>query len=169
MSSIATVATAAIATIAAVFALVQVREMTRTRHLEAMLRVFEMLGAEDARKQRRFIYTQLKSSPERLTPEEQWVVEQVTVTFDRLGRLVEMGLVPREELFQGHCEVVIRVWARLKPYIYHHRSRVGGRHGHNFEELAKSAQEYFSAHFPGQELKVIDAWASPEGQTRAFV
>ena len=167
MSSIATVATAAIAIVAAMFALVQVREMTRTRHLEAMLRVFEMLGAEDARKQRRFIYTQLKSSPNGLSAEEQWVVEQVTVTFDRLGRLVQMGLVPREELFQGHCEVVIRAWIRLKPYVYYHRSRVGGRHGHNFEELAKSAQEYFSANFPGQELKVIDAWAPAERETRA--
>ena len=164
LASMATVLAAVLATAAAVFALRQLREMTRTRHLEAMLRVFEMMGGDEPRMQRRFIFTELKSSPDRVTPEERWKIEQVSVTFDRIGRLVQLGLVPEEELFAGHCEVIIRCWRRLKPYIEYHRQQLGGRHAKVFEGLATLAEAYHKRHFPNDRIEIVDVW-SPRNET----
>ena len=159
LSSVATILGFVIVIYAAVVALGQLKEMTRARHLEAMLQVYEMIGSEEARKHRKFIYTELKSKPEELTPSEREHVEQVSVTFDRIGKLIESGLVPRDELLESHCEVIIRSWRRLEPYILYHRRVVGGRHGQHFEHLAATAQEYHSRHFPGQTLNVVDLWS----------
>ncbi|MFZ2361603.1 MAG: hypothetical protein WA040_19845 [Anaerolineae bacterium] len=158
LSSAATILGFAVVIYTAVVALGQLKEMTRARHLEAMLQVYEMIGSEEARKHRRFIYTELESKPEELTPSERKHVEQVSVTFDRIGKLVESGLIPRDELLESHCEVIIRSWKKLEPYILYHRHIVGGRHAQYFEHLAATAQEYHSRHFPGQALNIVDLW-----------
>ena len=98
-------------------ALGQLKEMTRTRHLEAMLRVYDIIGSHEARIQRRFIYTQLTSPPYQLSSEERDHIEDVSASFDRIGKLIEDGLVPRDMLFDSHCEMIIRCWIKLKPYI----------------------------------------------------
>src|ERR1051325_4529892 len=68
LASIATVLGFAVVSYTAIIALGQLKEMTKARHLEAMLQVYEMIGSESARKHRKFIYTELKSAPEALTP-----------------------------------------------------------------------------------------------------
>ena len=145
---------------AAVVALGQLREMTKARHLEALLRVYDMIGSEPARKQRRIIYTELNSEPESLTHEEHELVEQVTIAFERIGKLVESDLVPMNELFEGHCEVIIRTWKRLEPYVRHHRTLAGGRYAKHFERIAKLAQEYHLDHFPQENLEIVDVWSN---------
>src|SRR5256885_13103464 len=97
LSSVATVVGAGVVVYAAIVALGQLKEMTKARHLEALLRVYDMIGSELARKQRRIIYTELRSEPEHLTSDERELVEQVTIMFERIGKLVESDLVPRDE------------------------------------------------------------------------
>src|ERR1051325_11306295 len=160
LSSVATVIGAAVVVYAAVVAVGQLREMTKTRHLEALLRVYDMIGSATARKQLRIIYTELESKPESLTHEERELVEQVTITFERIGKLVESDLVPMNELFEGHCEVVIRTWKRLEPYIRYHRTLAGGRYAKHFERLAKLAQKYHLEHFPEENLEIVDVWSN---------
>jgi hypothetical protein len=151
----ATVLGFAVVSYTAIIALGQLKEMTKARHLEAMIQVYEMIGSESSRKHRRFIYTELKSVPEKITSDEREHVEQVSVTFDRIGKLVESDLIPKDELLASHCEVIIRSWNKLEPYIRHHRKLTGGRHANHFERLTMIAQEYHSKHFPGENLEII--------------
>ena len=160
MSSVATVVGVAVVVYTAVVALNQLKEMTKARHLEALLRVYDMIGSETARKQRRIIYTELKSAPEALTHEERELVEHVTITFERIGKLVESDLVPMNELFEGHCEVIIRTWNKLERHIRHYRTLAGGRHAKHFERLAKLAKEYHLAHFPEENLEIVNVWSN---------
>src|ERR1051325_5220670 len=119
-----------------------------------------MIGSESARKHRKFIYTELKSAPEALTPDEREHVEQISVTFDRIGKLVASDLIPKEELLAGHCEVIIRSWNKLEPYIKHHRKVIGNYHAKHFETLASLAQEYYSQHSPGENLEIVNVWSN---------
>lgn len=136
----------------------QLREMTRTRHLEAMLRIYELLAGEGPRSARRFIYTQLKNPPESVTAEEREQIEKVSIQMDTLGRLVSAGLVPTEQLLDGHAEVFIRAWTVLQPYVVHHRRLLGSRHGQSFEYLAGVAKEYELRHDRPGAATAINMW-----------
>jgi hypothetical protein len=156
LASIATVLGVAVVIPAAIIALWQLIEMRKARHLEAMLQVYEMFGSKASRKERRFIYNELNySSPEAFTSEELEIVEHVSVTFERIGKLVESDLVPANELLEGHCEVIIRSWNRLKPYIKHRRDKGDGRYGKHFETLVDLALKYHSKHFPDENLEIV--------------
>jgi hypothetical protein len=165
LASIATVLGVVFVISAAMVALRQLKEMTKARHLEAMLQVYEMIGSEAARKNRRFIYTELKSAPEELTFEERELVEKVIVVYERIGKLVESDLVPRDELLEGHCEVILRSWKKLEPYIRHYRKVSSGRHAKHFETLARVAQEYHSKHFPDVNLEIVNVWSNSNTST----
>jgi hypothetical protein len=166
LASVATVLGVVFVVYAAIVALGQLKEMTKARHLEAMLQVYEMIGSESARKQRRIIYTELRSAPEDLTTDERELVEQVSVTFERIGKLVESDLVPRNELLEGHCEVILRCWKKLEPYIAHYRRVSSGRHAKHFERLATLAQEYHLKHFPNENLEIVNVWSETNPPTR---
>ncbi len=155
-ASIATIIGAAVVIYAAFVAVSQLREMTKARHLEAMLRVYDMIGSEKARSSRRFIYSELRSKPDAVTPEERENIEYVSVTLDQVGALVSAGLVPSDQLFGSHCEMITKSWDRLTPYILYRRRHLDRTFAINFEKLANSARAYQSAH-----LTTTD-WAGPE-------
>lgn len=160
LASIATTLGVMIVIPTAIVALRQLKEMTKARHLQAMLQVYEMIGSESARKHRKFIYTELKSAPETLTSDEREHVEQISITFDRIGILVASDLIPKDELLAGHCEVIIRTWNKLEPYIKHYRKVIGNYHAKHFETLAILAQEYHSKHSPSESLEIVDIWST---------
>jgi hypothetical protein len=167
LASIATVLGVIVVIPTAIIALRQLKEMTKARHLEAMLQVYEMIGSESARKHRKFIYTELKSAPEALTSDEREHVEQISVTFDRIGKLVASDLIPKDELLSGHCEVIIRSWNKLEPYILHHRKVIGNYHAKHFETLANLAQEYHSKHSLGENLEIVNIWSNTNTSNKA--
>lgn len=145
LSSFATIAGAGVVIYTALLAVRQLKEMTRSRNLEAMLRVYEMISSENARTLRRYIYESLLSDPEDISPEEQRIIEEVSVLFDRVGALVDAGLVPEDLLFQSHGRMISRIWDRLEPYISHYRQIHPG-HVSYFESLARAARQYPASH-----------------------
>ena len=156
LSSIASVLGFTVVIWTAFMALGQLKEMARSRHLEAMLQVYEMIGSDQARADRRFIYVKLKSIPASLTAEEWEYVEKVSAVFDRIGNLASHGLIPEEEFFQSHCEIIIKAWMKLEPYIMYRRRVYGGRFANQFEQLSKDACKYHAKHFPGNKIEVIN-------------
>ena len=157
VASVAVVIQSLVVVCGIILAVNQLKEMTKTRHLEAMLRVYDMIGSPEARKQRRFIYAELKSKPGKLTSEEQEIMEQVSVTLDRIGKLAESGLMPQDDLLEGHYEVFIRTWKKLEPYIRHHRQIAGNRWVQHFEKFAKIAEDYRLKHYPDANLGIEGA------------
>lgn len=144
--------------LAAWFAKDQLKEMTRARKLDGMLKVYEMIGSKDARDKRHYIYFKLKSSPEKLKKKEIEIVQDVSVTLDRIGQLVASGLIPREELFHSHSEMFIRTWKHLEPFVMHFRKTINGDYVNNFETLARQAETYFHEHNPGKKISTIEVW-----------
>jgi|SRR3990167_6706501 len=157
LSSIATVLGLIILVPATIVALGQLKEMTKARHLEAMLHVYDMIGSIEARRHKRFIYTELRSRPENLTDEEREIVENMIATFDRIGRLVESGLIPKDELLQGHSSIFLKTWGKLEPYINYQRRVIGKRHAQNFEMLVKISREYDRRHYPEDIPTIIES------------
>jgi hypothetical protein len=149
LASLATIAGFSVVIYAAIVAGHQLREMTRSRHLEAMLKVYEMLNAEAARNARRYVYTHLRDkAPEAITAEDRHNAERVTIVLDQMARLVESRLVPSDELLAGHADMIIRVWNVLQPHICYHRSLIGETHAEHFERLMNLAEAYNARHHP---------------------
>jgi hypothetical protein len=141
-ASVATIIGASVVIYAAVVAVGQLKEMTKARHLEAMLRVYDMIGSPEARASRRFIYGELRSAPGRVTAEERENIEEVSVMLDRIGALVSAGLVPRDVLFASHREMIIRSWEKLAPYVTYNRLHRYPSFASHFEKLASLARNY---------------------------
>jgi hypothetical protein len=146
LASIATIIGAGVVIYAAFLAVSQLKEMTKARHLEAMLRVYDMIGSERARSSRRFIYSELRSQPEDITSEEREKIEDVSAVLDRIGTLVEAGLVPEGLLFASHYEMIILSWDTLAPYILYRRLNLDVTYARHFEHLADLARNYQSIH-----------------------
>ncbi len=144
-ASVATIIGAGVVIYAAVVAVGQLKEMTKTRHLEAMLRVYDMIASPEARASRRFIYSELRSAPDRVTSEEREKIEEVSVMLDRVGALVSAGLVPKNLLFASHREMIIRSWEKLAPYINYWRMHRYPSFASHFELLADLAKKYPAA------------------------
>ena len=141
-ASVATIIGAIVVIYAAVVAVGQLKEMTKTRYLEAMLRVYDMIASPEARASRRFIYSELRSAPDRVTSEEREKIEEVSVMLDRVGALVSAGLVPKDLLFANHREMIIRSWEKLAPYVIYRRLHRYPSFARHFEQLANLAQNH---------------------------
>jgi hypothetical protein len=141
-ASVATIIGAGVVIYAAVVAVGQLKEMTKTRHLEAMLRVYDMIASPEARASRRFIYSDLRSAPGKVTSEEREKIEDVSVMLDRVGALVSAGLVPQDLLFASHREMIIRSWDKLAPYVAYNRLHRYPSFASHFEQLASLARNH---------------------------
>lgn len=153
VSSAATVTGAVVVVYAAIVAVRQLKEMTRTRYLEAMLRVYELISSDDARDTRRYIYSELRSTPDALTLEEQRQVEKASVLLDRVGSLVAAGLVPADLVLSSHSTMIANLWDRLEPYIRFHRSQRYESYVRYFEELAIAAKSFQAKGYSNQSVR----------------
>jgi hypothetical protein len=149
IASIATTGGALVVIYAAYVAVGQLREMTKARHLEAMLRVYEIIGSENARPSRKFIHSELASQPESMTPEERDHIERTAVALDQVGALTEAGLVPIGPLFSSHGEMIFRTWEKVVPYVQYRRQNIDSTFATHFEKLASSAQHYLTTNTTG--------------------
>lgn len=142
LASIATIISAIVVIGAALLAVQQLREMSKARYLEGMLRVYDLIASEDARASRRFIYGELTSKPEAITAKEQEKVETVSVLLDRVGALVSAGLVPKDLLLASHHDMFIRSWDKLAPYIFYRRLHGDASYVIHFEQVADMARNF---------------------------
>lgn len=146
---IATIIAVVVAAIAAWPTYRQLAELVRTRKLEALTGVFELISSERARLDRRYIFHNLRNRPDEITPMDRDAIERVAVDFERVGSLVKLGLVPAEELLSHHAAVIARAWQVLEPYIAHRATQLRGNYAQNFLWLGNEARGYL--HRTGQE------------------
>jgi hypothetical protein len=138
---LAAICQTAIIAVAAVIAVNQLRETSRQRKFDALLRVYRTIGSSEARNDRRVIYEELPAFPEKLTPDQWRLVGDVAVMFDHVGALAKFKLIDEDELLETHSRMISRLWSRLDPYIQYERDRLGdGQMVAAFEALAKRAQ-----------------------------
>ena len=143
VSAIGSVLALLFVAVASWIALRQFKELVRTRHLDGILRVYDLIGSQDARAARRFVFTQLQSAPGQLTDSERENVEYIAVTMDRVGFLTINGLIPEKELLESHCEVFFRTWDKVGPHITWREQATGDRYAPHYRALAERARKYY--------------------------
>lgn len=139
---IATVFAVAVAAIAAWPAYRQFAELVRTRKLQALSGVFEIISSERARTDRRYVFHHLTGDTTTISPTDRDAIERVAVDFEQIGSLMKHGLVPKEELLVHHAAVIARTWQVLKPYIDHRNEMLKGNYAQNFRWLGIEARSY---------------------------
>ena len=126
----------------------QVREATKSRYLEALVRMFDDFGSRDAY----FDADNVLGLPQRIedyTPDELELATWVTRVNEKIAFLVESGMMPAEFVIPLYSRRILWTWDALQPFIKNERRlrdtdgayRMGGD-GRYFEKLADRALRY---------------------------
>ena len=132
----------------------QFRETARARYLEALVRMFDDFGSREA-----YQYADaVLGLPQRIqdyTAEEMELATWVVRVYEKIGFLVESGMIPADYLVPLYSRRIVWSWQALQPYIQEQRRlRDGGGayrlagDAHNFEKLARRARAYRSRVHP---------------------
>jgi hypothetical protein len=110
-----------------VVVLAQLVESIDSRNLDVYNNVFEKMMSDEEIDARRWIYLNLPDDPEQgldnLTPEGQRHVKRVLNSFDHLGFLLQQDWVTAEGIIGWVSPIVVKVWAKLSPYVEHEARR----------------------------------------------
>ncbi len=137
--------------VAFLVAMRQIGEATRSRSLDGFIEISRELNEDSARKDRKFIYDGLSQD---LSPENFERVERIWVMFDRMGVLVEHGLVPADVALSMYFDVVIKTWIKSKNLI-------------NNKRLERDSKIYMM-YFQKLVRRCIRHWEKTEFKTEKF-
>jgi hypothetical protein len=123
----------------------QLREAQRARLLSAMIRLFDDLGSRDAYEDADAALG-LPARIEDYTPEELELATWTTRVYEKLGFMVESGMIPASYIIPLYSRRIIWTWDALQPFIQEQRRlrddggayRMSGD-GRYFEALMKRA------------------------------
>jgi hypothetical protein len=135
----------------------QLREAQRARYLGAIIRTFDDLGSRESFEDADAALG-LPTRVEEYTPEETELATWTTRVYEKLGFLVESGLIPADYIIPLYSRRIIWTWDALQPFIQDQRRLrdTGGAYrmsgdGRYFETLAKRALTYRARAFKGAE------------------
>jgi hypothetical protein len=145
-----------IVAIGIVIALRELRVISKTQQIEALREFLRDLN--DTEEDRKFLYEEFEfslESPEPLQPEEERRIQKVINCFNRIGLLVENGLLPSRLVFSiCHTEIIRSVF-KLKEYMKYRESRIGSRYGRRLLRLDKRAKIYHDVNPYHRKTKVM--------------
>jgi hypothetical protein len=153
VSAISAATGLAVVIFATIIGLQQLRELVRARHLDAIMRVYDMISSDDARSARRHVYTQLSADPPHTSAGDWRRIEEVCVVFDKVGAMTASQLVPEDELFKSHCLVILRSWVKVEPYVDYRESILDSRYVSHFRDLAARAERYRNRFLPSEHVQ----------------
>ncbi len=133
----------------------QLREAQRARFLGAIIHMYDELGSREAYEDADAALG-LPVSIEEYTPEELELATWTTRVYEKLGFLVESGMIPAQYIIPLYSRRIIWTWDALQPFIQEQRRlrddggayRMSGD-GRYFELLAKRAANYRASEFKG--------------------
>ena len=124
-------AVVAIGTVAAaVVAFLQLRSIRRSSELQAASTIWASIDNDPYRRHRRTIHRAIltpgEGPPVHSIPAALWdAIETTATALDRVGSLVDNGLIPGHYVYDRYSEVVIEMWDKTKPYLNHRRGQKG--------------------------------------------
>jgi hypothetical protein len=138
--------------IAGLVAWFQLRETAKTRYLEAIVRVFEEFGSEEAYHYADLVLG-LPTRIEEYTPAEVELATWVVRVYEKIGFLVESGMIPAEYIIPLYSRRIVWTWTAVQPYVTWQVAlkKNGGLYrlagdAHNFKRLHNRAIAYRQAH-----------------------
>jgi hypothetical protein len=126
----------------------QLREAQRARFLGAILRMYDELGSREAYEDADAALG-LPVRIEEYTPEEMELATWTTRIYEKLGFLVDSGMIPAKYIIPLYSRRIVWTWDALQPFIQEQRRlrddggayRMSGD-GRYFEMLATRAADY---------------------------
>jgi hypothetical protein len=139
----------------------QINAARNEQRLGAMWEIFNELDFSGAREARKFVYDhrELYKSLEgnnvekftELSKEAHANAERVSNSFDRIGYVVSLHLIPEELILKGYYIMIGKCWFILRPYIKIARRQ---RRKRDFQVYFQSLGEaVFSKYSPEEEIR----------------
>jgi hypothetical protein len=126
----------------------QLRETAKTRYLEAIVRVFEEFGSEEAYHYADLVLG-LPTRVEEYTPAEVELATWVVRVYEKIGFLVESGMIPANYIIPLYSRRIVWTWTAVQPYVAWQIAlkQSGGLYrlagdAHNFKRLHNRAIAY---------------------------
>lgn len=143
----------AIATgVIAFFASRELRELSHSRHLDAAIQIHQEFGR--LYRQRQFALNDLpgmlkaNGDPDALSVDAQRQIATLATFFERVGALIDYGLVSKDLVFDLITWSAISCWASMKPVLIHWRNQRQVKLYENFELLASMCEAWLGQHKP---------------------
>jgi hypothetical protein len=142
VGAIGTVVTSVVIAVSVGFLLWQVRELRRATYAQVFANVVRVLQEEEVRKARRILFG-LKGRPlEKWTEEERLTAERVCQSYDSVGIMVRIGLLPKAIVTRNWGDSLVRSWDAARPLVSYYRvERPDPELWDDFEWLAKEASQ----------------------------
>ncbi|MCL5291054.1 MAG: DUF4760 domain-containing protein [Actinobacteria bacterium] len=158
MASVLTAAATVLTAFAFFYAAFVTRKQLRIMHAqhvrEAADKAFEEFDSDSVRAARAYIFnSDLPTDVDALTGAQLEAVEKVGLVIERMGFLVETGLInPPELVFTRLCGAILRCDAKIGPYLEQERVRRNDpEHFSYYEKLVERAWQYWRSKH-GEEL-----------------
>lgn len=141
--------------------LFQLVEAIDNRHIDVFNRVFEKWMDDEHIEARRFIYQDLPNDPETglamLDDEGRGKVKRILNSVDYLGFLIDQGWVDDEGIIEWVSPIVVKVWAKLGPYIDYEINERGKETDYyaSVRSLAVRCHEWRAKNKPQDEVKLL--------------
>ncbi len=161
VEAIATALAAAAVFGAGVFAYLELAEQSKGRYIAVADRLFDELNEPENVRARRWVFQHLAADPAtglaQMSEEDHDRVKRVLNSLDRVAFLTQAGWIPEEMIMPWMSLMVVKVWARLKPYVEYESERRGEPdYYHQVRRLAERCQAWRKTHLPEARVTWVD-------------
>jgi len=145
ISAISTAFMALVILITAIFAVLQLREISRSRKVTAFMNLSQFLQREEIREARRILIGTSGKNFEDWSKEEIEAAEKACSTYDVAGIMVSKKLIEKDLVVNEWRDSIIKCWEAAKPMIEEYRKKRGKDFWDDFEKLYKEAMKIETA------------------------
>jgi len=145
-----------IATVAALaFLGFEIRNSTRSRHLEGAMRLFDLFDTKEARQARREVYNAYIDKRE-FNKNELKHVEKIRADLNQVAAMVREGLLPEKIALRMYSAVAINCWEALKEHIEKQRKLRGTPSWmDDFEWFYDESKRFRKMKYPREKLQLF--------------
>jgi len=145
IGAISTACMALVILITAIFAVLQLREITKSRKVAAFMTLSQFLQQDEVRKARRTLIGILGKEFEDWSKEEIEEAEKVCSTYDVAGIAVSKNLIEGDLVVNEWRDSLIKCWEAASPMIMEYRKKRGKDFWDDFEKLYEMAKKIEAA------------------------
>jgi hypothetical protein len=130
------------------YALKQIAEARRARHVALFLPMYQELNSHASVGIRRKLYTEIGPKGSNSSDKERDIVNDIVNQFDLLGYLVKLKAIERDVVVGFYYGTIIRCWQEARWYVDEQRRLRTTKFAEHFEWLAAQARDYVAVHYP---------------------
>jgi hypothetical protein len=150
---------------ASIIAYVELQEISRSRHLEIIDRLFSEMNSKENIEARRWIFQHLsdieidkaKGAVDSLPQEGRDAIKKVLNSLDRVAFIIQANWIPEKTIMPWMNPMVVKSWVKLKPYVeYESIRRKEPDYYQNARRLGQRCVEWRLKNLPDTKITWID-------------